>query len=567
MHDELGDAVELDEAMTLRALDMLARWQSKFGLYYDYYLLDAFWFDPTQPYTSFKQPNWPEGFARARARMAELGMTPGLWYDVNSSWLKVSAWEASLSASGRGYSLAEGPYATALEAGWRHALQEWGVRLFKLDFANFNLAAAGSRMAPAENYNRSVEALRGILTRLRRDFPDLVVIAYNGFERWPGFVSTAIGTPSQAGFDRSWLDVCDYLYSGDPRPSDLPRTSLKRSIDIFQDHKAWLMARDGFPPERVDDHGCMVGSTNTSFYQGARGLQRTYLGTLARGSQRVIYYGDPALASDEQVRFMANAQALYFDAYRSGLCTIPVGGEPGVAPWHGFLTGGGAHGLLYLVNGSCSSQQTSLRLPGVSRARVLSADETLDVPLAVSPDQLQIELLPEQMALVGLGALADSGAELGVCTGTPQPAAMHLLPLVWQAEPEGRLVSSYRGAWEPGEELVVYAASLAHPQHGRAGLVGGYLPERFGAEMTKKGERPACSQAHAELVITVKEGAGALEPLASEPAVPIWAGTSWVARRYQLTPEQAQAGITLSVQQHFNPERVIRVQAYRVRYL
>jgi hypothetical protein len=39
-----------------------------------------------------------------------------------------------------------------------------------------------------------------------------------GFERSQA-TSAAQSVPLKQGFDLSWLDVCDFLYSGDPRPT------------------------------------------------------------------------------------------------------------------------------------------------------------------------------------------------------------------------------------------------------------------------------------------------------------------------------------------------------------
>ncbi|MCE5258503.1 MAG: hypothetical protein LLG44_05505 [Chloroflexi bacterium] len=567
MHDELGDAIELDEAMTLRALAVLERWQRELGLRFDYYLLDAFWFEPAAPYTAFKKPHWPDGFERAHERIAALGMTPGLWYDVNASWLNPPEWRGSLSAKGRGHSLAEGPYADGLEAAWRYAIETWGVRLFKLDFANFYLQKADSALCPEENYARSCDTLRNILRRLRRAYPDLAVIAYNGFERWPGYLGSPIGLPLKQGFDLSWLEVCDYLYSGDPRPSDLPRSDLRRSIDIFQDHQVWVMRQNGFPFERIDDHGCMVGSSNTAFYQGSHGFRRTYLGSLARGGQRDIYYGDPALLSDDEARFMAAARALYFGAFQNGLTTALLGGEPGVSAWHGTVTGGAAAGLVYLVNGSCSRQQVRLGLPGLRNARVLYADDALALPLAVGAEQLLVELLPEQMALIGLGTYSSENCVLGTCHDSPQALSIRPLPLTWEWTSADTLTAAYQGSWEPGTQLLVYAQACSHPQATPWKLAGSGLPERFGQEMTNKGERPAASCAHRQVAISVRTSAGELAPCRELPSVPIWAGISWVGRCYTVTTTAAQAGITLDVQQHLDPASLIVPYAYVVTWL
>lgn len=564
MHDELGDDIELDEAMTLSALATLEHWQREFAVHFDYYLLDAFWFDPAAPYTAFKQPHWPHGFETARSRILELGMKPGLWYDVNASFLRPAGWSASLDKAGRAHSLAEGPYAEGLEAAWRYAIEQWDVRLFKLDFTNFYCQAATSTLAPEENYARSVAALRALLSSLRRSYPDLAVIAYNGMERWPGYLGSPVGLPSRQGFDLSWLDVCDYLYSGDPRPGDLPRTDLRRSIDAFQDHQVWCMAQNGFPFERVDDHGCMVGSTNTAFYQGRHGFRRTYLASLARGGQRDIYYGDPSLVSDADVRFISAARQLYFSAFRRGLTTSLQGGEPGLAFWHGTLTGGATAGLLYLVNGSCASQQIEIQLPGLREARVLFADDSLTLPLAVGAERLLVELLPEQMAVIGLGEYADPTFELGVNGDSLQMRSMQPLSVTWSWTGADELEATYCGAWQPGDELLVYAQTRTHPQATPWKLAGAGLPDRFGQEMTNKGERPPSSIAHQQVEIRVTTAQGDLTPCDEIPAVPIWAGISWVARRFRLNEAVTSMGITIRIRQRLDPRREIVPHLYAV---
>ena len=564
MHDELGDAIELDEAMTLSALDTLERWQREFAVRFDYYLLDAFWFDPSAPYTAFKQPHWPHGFETARARILELGMKPGLWYDVNASFLKPAGWSASLDKASRAHSLAEGPYAVGLEAAWRYAIEQWDVRLFKLDFTDFYCQSATSTLPPEENYARSVAVLRVILSRLRREYPDLAVIAYNGMERWPGYLGSPVGMPIRQGFDLSWLDVCDYLYSGDPRPGDLPRTDLRRSIDAFQDHQVWCMVQNGFPFERVDDHGCMVGSTNTAFYQERHGFRRTYPASLARGGQRDIYYGDPALVSDDDVRFLSATRQLYFSAFGRGLTTSLQGGEPGLSPWHGALTGGATAGLLYLVNGSCASQQIEIQLPGLRRARVLFADATLSLPLAVGAERLLLELLPEQMAVIGLGEYADAAFELGVNADSLQMRSMQPLSVTWNWSNADELEATYLGPWQPGAQLLVYAQTRTHPQATPWKLAGAGLPERFGQEMTNKGERPPSSIAHQQVEIRVTTAYGDLSPCDEIPAVPIWAGISWVARRFALDEAVTRAGITIRIRQKLDPRREIVLHVYTV---
>ncbi len=562
-HDELGDLVELDEAMTMTALDTLAGWRARHGVGFDYYLLDAFWFDPGQPYTAFKRPHWPRGFAPALARIRELGMLPGLWFDLSGSHLQVAEWAPSYDPERRAHSLAYGPYGPSLEAGWRHALETWGVRLFKLDFANLSARPPGCGWAtPEEAGQANGAALRSILSRLRAEYPDLVIIAYNGIERWPGYLSRPMGSPTHPGFDLSWLEVFDYVYSGDPRPSDLPRTDLRRSIDAFQDHQVWLLSRLGFPMERIDDHGCMVGGTNTSFYQGAHGFRRTYLAHLARGGRRDLYYGDPTLLADGDVAFMAAARRLYFDAFGRGLSTAWLGGEPGVAPWHGCLTGGAARGLLSLVNGPRTSQQIELALPGLARATALYADAGPDAAVQIAGEgALLVELAPEQMAVIGLGAYASADLALTPAADCPVPRRMRPLDIAFAPTGPGELTGVWRGAPPQTDEVVVFAQ--AHSATDASGVGGGGLPVRFGQETTREGQRPAEPASREQVHIELTVGGRPIAPLRILPDVPIWAGISWVGVFYAASA--LADGAELRVRQHGGAAgHTLRVRALAV---
>jgi hypothetical protein len=59
-YDELSDNVPLTEALSMDELDNVLRLR-KSGVRFDYYAMDAFWFDPDGAYRTWKKPNWPDG--------------------------------------------------------------------------------------------------------------------------------------------------------------------------------------------------------------------------------------------------------------------------------------------------------------------------------------------------------------------------------------------------------------------------------------------------------------------------------------------------------------------------
>jgi len=59
-YDELSDNIPLTEQLAMKELDEILRLR-RFGVRFDYYMMDAFWFDPDGGYRTWRKPNWPNG--------------------------------------------------------------------------------------------------------------------------------------------------------------------------------------------------------------------------------------------------------------------------------------------------------------------------------------------------------------------------------------------------------------------------------------------------------------------------------------------------------------------------
>jgi hypothetical protein len=259
---------------------------------------------------------------------------------------------------------------------------------------------------------------------------------------------------------------------------------------------------------------------------------------------------------------------LYYGAARAGLETQLVGGrptdsaggEPGIAPWYGFLTGGGASGLLYIVNGSSTVQQAQLTLAGAHSARVLFQDAGPVVAACANYERLVIELAPEQMALVGLGDYADAKFDLGVNSDQDQPRTMTLLPITFHQDSDDLWRGTFSGKLPRGSELYV-TAQLFGLGTGIHNHPGAGLPERFGYQNTHK-TRNMKPQTHELVNITLKAGGKALKPVKLVPDVPTWSGISWVGKMYDAPGGAADLEIT--VRQKLERPKDMRVLAYVV---
>ncbi len=553
-HDELGDQVRLTEQLAHRALDELERWRRDYQIGFDYFHLDCFWFDPARGYEFFNPETWPHGFDPVLDRILEAGMKPGLWYSTNGVHLAPDEWRSSQTDQPRIHTLAEGDYAAALERSLFHAAEKWSVRFYKFDFAHFHLRVPGSRLTAEENYRLSVERMLGMLDRLRQLYPDIKVITHCGYAREP--LSTEIGAPDRYSPDRSLLGSIDKLFSGDPRYAAVAQTSISRGLDLFQDRGVWKMAQDGVPLDRIDDHGALIAGTNTCHYRGRMGFRRTHLGQLARGGRRDMFYGDPTLLTPDDLTGLAAARTLFFDAYRRGLTTCPVGaGEPGVAPWHGFVTGEGIQGIAYLVNPSLHPVTASFRVVNLTRARLLFYEGATAPPVQTEPDYLHVTLQAEQMAVVGLGRYATAEWDTGHDPLPPLPADARRVPVEFRCS-GNHWIAELHEALPPGYRLHVRAQALdTEPLS-----VQDAAPFRFAAQdnRTSSDRTP---RAHDLLTISFEQDGQPQPWLRQVPEVPIWSGVSVVFREFD-----APTPGVIRVVSSLNPARLIRVAAYAIRY-
>ena len=76
VYDELSDHVPLTQALSMRELDNMLRLR-KSGVRFDYYVMDAFWFDPDGGYRTWKKPNWPDGPETWIKECQNNGIRPG----------------------------------------------------------------------------------------------------------------------------------------------------------------------------------------------------------------------------------------------------------------------------------------------------------------------------------------------------------------------------------------------------------------------------------------------------------------------------------------------------------
>lgn len=413
-YDELSDRIPLTEELAMRELAQIVRLK-QFGVHFDYYMMDAFWFDPDGAYRTWRKPNWPNGPDRWITECRRNRILPGLWFSTNTL-VKINAapqWQDSLNKNKGSMSFYEGGFLPDFMT----VLQYWydrGIRMFKFDFVDFAAATPQGEKSqtPQEISARNQNAFREALKKFRQKNPDVVLEGFNGFG---GDVeSTDAPFPFQHPVDLRWLEAFDALYSGDPRPSDVPEMNFWRSVDIYSDHMVRRYEQSFLPLERIDSTGFMIGNTGTIYYRKTNAWQGMLLLMVARGGWINTIHGNLEFLTDDQARWFAKVQSMYAPLQAMGR-TKTFGGIPGEAKPYGFGSFD-TDGAIYTVVNPAQSVEEIEMLPlsrvqtNIENGRILFTDAGFKPVLTAN----KIRLGPGQMATVGFGRYADAMYDLGI---------------------------------------------------------------------------------------------------------------------------------------------------------
>ena len=505
-YDELSDKVVQTEALAMRELGEMVRLQRS-GVVFDYYVMDAFWFDKNGGYRSWHREHWPQGPDGWLGACKEHGIRPGMWFSTNliathdGRFLEpVPEWRDSVATDPNILCLFEGGYLEHL-AGTLQLWYDKGVRLFKFDFAYFEAvtAAAKDKYTPAEVKEKNKTAFMGMLRRFRGRNRDVLITGYNGF----GGEMENTFTPFRQTVDHRWLSVFDTLYCGDPRFSDVPMMNIWRSQDNYSDHMVRQFVFNGLPLRRIDNCAFMIGKTGTCYYRGTHAWRGMLLLELARGGWMNVYHGNLELLDTADAEWFARVQRLYRVFQQRDSIRV-FGAIPGTGQPYWFR-GSSSSGAVYtVVNPGQEIVSVELGLPAGSR--VLYADAGFR-PIVGDG---RLRLGSEQLVVVGTGQYAGATFDLGIDDGVRVPVRQERVAVEFVARGRNRIGG------------VVTASS---------GTVR-IIFQQFGADgfpVRSWGGAPPDGQTMDKLLsIRCRQGDREL-PLVIEYDKMIWSGLSWAA--------------------------------------
>jgi hypothetical protein len=547
-YDELSDNVPLTEALSIKELDNILRVR-KAGVRFDYYVMDAFWFDPDGAYRTWKKPNWPNGPDNWIKRCQQNGIRPGLWFSTNTLVHLHAApqWRNSLNKTGSGMSMFEGGFL----ADFMDTLQYWydrGIRMYLFDFADLTAATPQSEatLTQGEIVERNSTALREALAAFRRRNPDVVLEAFNGFGG--DMDTTYYSFPFKNPIDLRWLEVFDSLYCGDPRPSDVPTMNFWRSLDIYSDHQMRRYEQSGIPMERIDTTSFMPGTTGTIYRRAFQEWKGSLLLMLARGGWINTTYGNLELLSDNDAKWFAKVQSLFLHFQSEGRIKT-FGGIPGDVQTYGFGALDGDGSVYVIVNPTETiatiampllSEDQHPRGPG----KVLFRDAGFVPQLARN----SIQLGPEQIAVVGFGRYASQAYDLGIQQDVIIPRSIKPLPVEFHSIGKGLI-----------------QATLPSPPSGNLRLVmQQYSPDGSLRRTWPVGDHAELNMG--DIFVLKAEQNGKELPVHEDYNRAIWAGLSWAVGEISHRSLRPDVPLTLTFQSKEKDPVTLKGHVYIVTY-
>jgi hypothetical protein len=545
-YDELSDNVPLTEQLAMKELDELLRLRRS-GVRFDYYVMDAFWFAKDGGYRTWRKSTWPEGPDRWLERCRENGIKPGLWFGTNLLVQLDPApeWEDSLNKKRYAMCFFKGGFLTH----FMQTLQMWhdrGFRLFKFDFVDFTAAPPDveASMSKEEIRARNETAFRDALRNFREKNPGVVLVAFNGFGG--DLEMTAGPFPFRSPIDLRWLTVFDSIYSGDPRPSDVPMMNFWRSQDVYSDHMVRRFEDSGLPLERIDATSVMYGTTGTIYYRRTNAWKSGLLLMLSRGGWVNTVHGNLELIDGKKAAWMAKVFQLYLRMESLGR-TKTFGGIPGEVQPYGFASLD-ANGALYTVVNPAQAIR-EIELPRLSQAQAGAGDRRIlfrDAGFRPELSSKSITLGAEQMAVIGFGKYARPEYDLGIEEEVIIPQSIE--PVTAAFEPRGSHAIE---------------ASIMPPAGGRLRIVLQQCTPDGYIRRTWAGGPPKGENMGRVLKIEVSQRGQAIPVRINYDKV-IWSGLSWGVGEL----EEFAAGMPILIRCSTSEKDNVNLEAkvYQVRY-
>jgi hypothetical protein len=356
--------------------DLLAELRSK-GVAFDVYMLDDWW-EPTD-FGIFNTEQFPAGSGPIASRIAEVGMSAGLWSATTRAvWTAHRAAgidaaiaggvargtepEPLIESSGRWnwddefahlltgeqrFCWAAEPFASSIRESLAEHVRDIDAIVLKLDCTVLHCTSSAHGHAPGKySVHAIIDSAIAVAEAALEANPELHVVWYWGFQspwwlRW-----------GDLQFDKG-------LKLEAASPASVPAPTWRQGVSLNVDQ---AIRHTRLVPLRLQDSlGVWLGNVAWCNRMGKEEWRDAFLLDVARGSGLVSLWGDLALLDVADVRFLADVLAWL--PKEDWLATREIGGDPWLAEPYGYLQPRGDGAFVTLHNPSFDCRTASIELP------------------------------------------------------------------------------------------------------------------------------------------------------------------------------------------------------------
>lgn len=295
----------IDEKLAIKNLNDLKKFIIGSKVRFDYYIMDAFWHKEGNKYQEYDKDIFPNGISNVLNKVKQLKMNFGLWFDINFIHNKPKDFKQYDNLlNNNSYCFACDEVALAMSDAILKHIKEDNLKIIKLDFAYFECQNPNHNHSinHIESKEKSIKNFIEMVNKIHKLDKDVKILCYNGWTINLDCLAS-VKKDTKKVVSPYWLKYVNYIYCGDPRPSEIPTQNFATSLIYYSDAMLRNFSESYIPLYAIDDHGSMMGSTGTIYRIKKAAFRQSILHNVLRGTNKINPYGDISLLDKDDMEY------------------------------------------------------------------------------------------------------------------------------------------------------------------------------------------------------------------------------------------------------------------------
>ncbi len=354
----------IDEKLAYKNINDLKNFMEGSKTKFDYYIMDAFWHKLGKKYQDYDDAIFPNGINGILNKVKELDMNFGLWFDINFIHNKPTDFKQYDNLlNNNSYCFACDEVASSMSNAIIKHIKEDNLKIIKLDFAYFECKNPNHNhsIKHIESKEKSIKNFIKMVNMIHEVDKDVKILCYNGWTINLDCLAS-VKKMDKKVISPYWLKYINYIYCGDPRPSEIPTPNFATSLIYYSDSMLRNFVDSYIPFYAIDDHGSMMGITGTIYRIKKEAFRQSILHNVLRGTNKINPYGDISLLDQDDMNYYHFVDSILSDITNKKMQCEFILGDVRNAEVYGYRLYNDKEGYLLIVNPTYLSQNVNVNL-------------------------------------------------------------------------------------------------------------------------------------------------------------------------------------------------------------